>query len=294
MGTSNSYGGPNNGTPLVPSWLGGGGGPLPPPPPPPPPPENDETGEAAPAPMPAPPAFAPIPAVAPSGRFTAARNNLSRFARSGGRDRASLGRAISNYVSTSSGGSRAAAQRLGSSRASGARLLGFLSGTVADGVRETLRALNLEHLAGRPIEQVFLGLVEYICPEGGTVDEGIAREAFIETIADLAEHQIDLDHLTSDQIQTIFELYATHTIEARLCNDIGTKAIMLPGTASDAARIQVQILDFVRRGVADALTRSRAAMQALTRTRIAEFVDRVYEQAFSILQALGDSEGSAT
>lgn len=295
MGTSSAYGGPGGGTPLVPSWLGSGDGPqaapggTPPPVPDGAPPANEGPG-AAPAPIPTPPALPPIPAVAPAGRFTAARNSFTRFASSGGTDRASLGRAVSHYVSSASGGSRAAAQRMGASRTAGARLLGFLSGAASNGPREALRALNLESLAGRPIEEVFLGLVDYVCPDGGTVDEGIAREAFIETIADLAENGIiNIDGLTADQMQTIFELYASHAIEARLCNDIGTKAITLPASPADAARVQAQLLDFVRRSVADALTAARAAMQALTPSRVLGFVTRVYEQAFSILQTLGDA-----
>lgn len=150
-------------------------------------------------------------------------------------------------------------------------------------------------ISGRPIEEVFLGLVEYICPEGGTVDEGIAREAFIETIADLAANEIvDIDSLTAEQLQMIFELYATHAIEARLCNDIGTKSITMPADASDAARVQTQLLEFVRRSVADALTSARVAIQALTPDRVLGFVTHVYEQAFSILQSLGDAEADTT
>ena len=76
---------------------------------------------------------------------------------------------------------------------------------------------------------MFAGLADYICPEGGSIDEGIARDAFVETIADLAGAGItDIDALTPGQIQTVFELYATHAIEARICNDIGTKVVTLP------------------------------------------------------------------
>ena len=290
MGTSNAYGGPGGSTPLIPSWLGGDdasgtGSPT----------TTGPPGTTPPGATPPAPPLPPIPASAAAGRFTAARNSFSRFARSGGNDRASLGRAVSNYVSTASGGSRAAAQRMGASRTAGAKLLGFLSGAGSGGAREALRALNLERLAGRPIEEVFLGLVDYVCPDGGTIDEGIAREAFIETIAELTQAGItDIDGLTPDQIQTIFELYATHAIEARLCNDIGTKAIALPADPSAAGRVQAQLLDFVRRGVADALTSTRTAMQALTPERVIGFVTGVYEQAFFILQTLGDAEAKTT
>jgi len=290
MGTSNGNRGQHGRTPLVPSWLPAGGVPAVPPEPP----LGDSPPDGIPPQIPLPPVLPPMPQMAAADRFTAARNNFSRYASSGGSDRASLGRALSHYVSTSSGGSGTAAQRMGSSRTAGAQLLGFLSGTVSDGPQEALRRLNLQGLAGRPIEEIFVGLIDYVCPEGGSLDEGIAREAFIETIADLAEAGVvSLDGLTADQMQTIFELYAAHAIEARLCNDIGAKAISLPADAARAATVQRQLLEFVRRSVADAMTRARAAMLALTPEAVAGFVTRIYKDAFDILQTLAEAEADA-
>lgn len=288
MGTSSAFGGPGGATPLVPSWLqpDAGEGVAP----------NDGDGpqDGAPPAGPAAPSPPPIPPAAAPTRFVAARNNLSRFAQSGGRDRASLGRAVSHYVGTASGGARTAAARMGSSRVSGGRLLGFLSDAVARGAREALRALHLEDLAGRPIEQIFVGLADFVCPDGGTVDEGIARGAFIETIADLAAAGVtDLDGLTADQMQTVFELYATNAIEARLCNDIGARIVTLPSDTREAGRVQAQLHDFIRRGVADAVTAARTTSQTLTPDRVLGFVGRVYEQAFEILQIMGDREAAA-
>jgi len=182
---------------------------------------------------------------------------------------------------------------MGASRGAGARLLGFLSDAQARGVRVALRALNLEGLAGRPIDEVFIGLADYICPGAGTVDEGIAREAFVETIIDLATLGVtDLDALTPDQMQTVFELYATHAIEARLCNDIGAKAVTVPTDAQAALRVQEQLHDFIRHAVSDALTIARAETPTLTQDRVLAFVDKVYERAFGILKSLGDVEAS--
>ena len=80
---------------------------------------------------------------------------------------------------------------MGASRGSGARLLGFLADAQARGVREALRSLDLESLAGRPIAEIFVGLADYICPGAGTVDEGIAREAYIETIIELTFVEVE-------------------------------------------------------------------------------------------------------
>nr|WP_128946902.1 Qat anti-phage system associated protein QatB [Bradyrhizobium zhanjiangense] len=183
---------------------------------------------------------------------------------------------------------------MGSARGAGGRLLGFLSDAVNRGTTEALRALNLGALAGRPIEEIFLGLADYVCPDGGSIDEGIARGAFIETITDLAGAGItDLDGLTADQMQTVFELYATNAIEARLCNDIGAKTITLPSDSREAERVQTRLHDFIRRAVADALATARTVATALTQDHVLAFVGRIYEQAFGILRIMGDVEAEA-
>ncbi|PLY12687.1 MAG: hypothetical protein C0631_16240 [Sedimenticola sp.] len=292
MGTSTAYGGPGGGTPLIPSWLGGadGGDSATP--------AGTDSGPDAPLPSdgttpPLPPIRPPIPAPAYPQRFSGARNSFTRFAGSGGSDRANLGRSVSRYVSTSAGGARQAAQRMGASRGAGARLLGFLADAQARGVREALRSLDLESLAGRPITEIFVGLADYICPGAGTVDEGIAREAYIETIVELASEGLtDLTTFTPDQMQTVFELYATHAIETRICNDIGTKVVMMPADVQAAYRVEQQLRDFIRGGVSDALTRARSESPNLTLDRIQSFVDTVYESAFAILQTLGDAEAT--
>jgi hypothetical protein len=294
MGTSTAYGGPGGDTPLVPSWLGGGdGGDAPGAPPgagPDGPPSPDGAGQPVP---PAPPNRPPLPKVADPQRFTGARTNFTRFAGSGGSDRVALGRAVSKYVSTSAGGARQAAQRMGASRTAGTRLLGFMADAQARGLREALRSLDLESLGGRPLTEIFVGLADYICPGAGTVDEGIAREAYIETIIELASEGLtDLTTFTPDQMQTVFELYATHAIEARICNDIGTRAVTMPADAHAAHRVERQVRDFIRGAVSDALTRARATSPNLTPERIQGFVDAVYESSFAILQTLGDAEAN--
>lgn len=285
MGTSNAFGGAGGGTPLIPSWLQGDG--------------DSGAGEGTQPSSPdgSPPVVPPAPAPRPnmpagaSDRFRSARTNFTRFVSSGGSDRRSLGRAVSQYVSKSAGGSRQAAQRMGSSRGVGAGLVRFLNDANANGVREALRTLNLESLAGRPIEEVFAGLADYICPEGGSIDEGIARDAFVETIADLAGAGItDIDALTSGQIQTVFELYTTHAIEARICNDIGTKIVTLPSDPRAAARVQAQLRDFIQRGVSDAINAAGVNIQSLSPNTVMGFVTSVYQSAFDVLQTMGEGE----
>jgi hypothetical protein len=180
---------------------------------------------------------------------------------------------------------------MGSSRNAGARLLSFLADAQTRGAREALRILDLEHLAGRPITEIFIGLADYVCPNGGTVDDGIPREAFVETIVDLAGSGItNLDALTVNQMQTVFEFFATRAIEARLCNDIGMKVITLPVDAHTAHSVQDQLHDFIARGVSDALSAAQMIPTALTTNRVLSFVESVYEDAFRMLQTMGEAE----
>jgi hypothetical protein len=180
---------------------------------------------------------------------------------------------------------------MGAARQSSARLATFLSGASVNGPRAALQALNLGNLAGRPIEEIFIGMMDYVCPEGGSIDASISREAFIETITDLADNGLtDFDTLNAEQLQTILELYATHAIEARLCNDIGSKIVSLPSNVADAESVQSQLFDFIRRSVSDALTAGLAGVQAMTTAMAQTFVDGVYEQAFSILESMGEAE----
>ncbi|WP_310794410.1 Qat anti-phage system associated protein QatB [Roseovarius sp. SCSIO 43702] len=297
MGTSNAFGGASGGTPLVPSWLDGdgdgeAGGDAPDGDGAPADGGDDDAPDVTPSGPPAAPADRPPVVLAPTNdRFRSARSNFTRFAGSGGSDRRSLGRAVSQYVSRSAGGAGSAARRMGSSRNTASGLLGFLGNARANGAQEALRSLNLESLAGRPVEEIFAGLADYVCPDGGSIDEGIARDAFIETIADLADAGItDIDGLTSGQIQTVFELYASHTIEARICNDIGTRVVTMPADARTVESIESQLSEFIQRGVSDAVNASGVDIGALSQDQVSSFVDSVYEAAFEMLEALGESE----
>lgn len=281
MGTSGSFGGQAGRTPLVPTWLDPDGGGAPP----------ADDGDAAPPGVPTAPAErAPITS-GQGDRFRGPRSNFTRFAGSGGRDRASLGRAVSSYVSDSLRGSRNAARRMGGAITAGAGLVGFLQDVRSQGGREALRAINLAGFAGRPVEEIFGALADQLCPAGGPLDEAIARDAFMETIVELANEGVtSLDNLTQDQIQTVFELYATHAIEARLCNDIGHNTIALPNDARAAAQVHDQLGEFIRRGVSDALSRSHALDRPVPRDHLTHVVSQVYEEAFEILRALGETE----
>lgn len=183
---------------------------------------------------------------------------------------------------------------MGSSRIAGRQLLSFLSQVADRGIQETLRSLNLDSLSGKPIVEVFLGISDFVCPEGGNVDANIAREAYFETVAELATNGVtDFEAITAEQIKIVFEIFASHAIEARILNDIGNKVISIAPTAADSINVQELLNEFIRNSVADAIATTEGSIQSERAGRALDFVDAVYEKAFALLQILGNQERDA-
>ncbi len=180
---------------------------------------------------------------------------------------------------------------MGASRTAGSRLLGFLSDAATQGVDQALRSLDLERLVGQPPIEIFLGLADYICPEGGDDDRAIARNSYLQTLDDISEAGItDLDNLDNTEVKTIFETFVTYAIENRILNDIGLRAITLPADVNAVNAIQGQLHDFIANGVADAMTTTGGTLPTLPGAQLPDFVDTLYENAFRLLAAMGEAE----
>lgn len=296
MGTSGSSRGSGSNSSLVPTWLTNPPtGPLPGGRP------NDDTsdgggydggdegdGQAN---------LAPAPAILPPpgpARFQTARRNFSSFARSGGTDHGALRRAVRDYVRSGTRGSPNAAQRMGASRSAGSNILGVFRGIQRNGAEAALRRLNLGNLVGRPAEDVFLGLTDVICSDatGGSIDEGIARDAWLETVAELDRIGIvDIAALTTAQMQEFFLTFIGHSIEARLFQEIGTNGLRVAADLDDIADFEVQLRDYIRRSARDSFSGDINRLKTLTDRQIRDIVDQTYREAWDLLVAWGDAEG---
>lgn len=220
-------------------------------------------------------------------RYSAARGNFTRFVKSGGHDNQSLRRAVSGYVRHSSGGSKNATAKMGSSRKTASKLVGFLQEASNNGIASALRSLNLESLASKPFDELFLEISDFISPEGGTVDAGIARDALIKTIATLGEEQILSDEkLSAEQVQTIVEMYITNTIENKLLNEIGNNTFFQTQTLEDAEFVENQLHDFIKNNVSDSFANTQSKIGEIPQTEIINFVDQIYENTFELLSSL--------
>lgn len=220
MGTSKAYGGPASG--LVPSFVDNPPSPTVPRPPI-APSQPAQPGVPGTPMAPGAPAQSADPRPPDTGgagtSFRGARSNFSRFAHTG--SSSSLGRAMASYVRSGTGGARRASRRMGSSQVAARGILGIVRDIQQVGPEQALRQLNLGNLVGQPATDVFIALMEFICPPGGAVDEGIARQAMVETIADMADAGVgSFDTLTPEQLNDVFLDFIVHSIEGRVMADM--------------------------------------------------------------------------
>lgn len=264
MGTSTHNPGQKGSTPLVPSWL------------------DDENSEKS-----------SIPQIADPERFKVPRGDFTRYINSGGRNSATMKRATSNYVRQSLGGSRNATIRLGTARQSTAKLFDLVNSFSRSGISNTEKQYALGNLIGKQADEVFRNIVDFVCPDGGTTDEGIARSSYIETIIDMPElGEVKIEDMGINQFSVFLKTYMSNVIMERLLNDIGNKSIVLPDDIDTVNYIQGQVKEYIDGAVSDsfAMLELESKLGKISTTQTQGITDSVYERAYSILEGMGENE----
>lgn len=178
MGTSQSYRGPGNRSPLLPPWADGDSSPLPNPSP-----DQGQPGSGNPAQNPANPAPVNSPISQQNNNWATTSRHFGNFAKGGGGG--SLGKALGSYTK-SKGGSRQASRSARAGRTSTARLGGFLSNVAAGSVRIATEGLGLaSSILGMPVELALGAILDAIAPEGATPDDSAARRAINATLDEM-------------------------------------------------------------------------------------------------------------
>ncbi len=288
MGTSKGYGGPPNG--LVPTWLDAGG--------------SDGDGDAGADGSGEGDGSADGTSSAQSdgatvafGGFAAARNAFTRFSKTG--SSSALGSALSAYIGGGggrgggsrggAGGARRAAQRMGSSRASGARLLRVVRDFQAVGPVETLRHLDLESMANQPASDVFLAMLEFLCPPGGAIDEAISRQAMLEAIGNLdRDAPTSFAQLAPEQLREFFLDFVALSIEGRVIADIGARGITLPADIAAVEQAHEQLHDFIEGCCRVHLSGLLTGLETLNSLDVEQRANEIYEAAFSLIADAGE------
>jgi hypothetical protein len=284
MGTSKGYGGPP--TDLVPSWLApaagdagtdgygdGDGG------------DSSDNG----------PADGGSSAFPVTSGFTAARTAFTRFSKNG--SASSLGSALANYVRGSSssgsrgggGGVRRAAQRMGASRGAGSRLLGVVRDFQQVGAAETLRRLDLGDMVNRPAADVFVAMLEFLCPPGGAIDEAISRQAMLEAIGNLEDvGTAGFGEMAPEQLREFFMDFVALSIEGRVIADIAARGVAISSDIESVENTHTQLHEFIDGCCRVHLSGLLTGLEALGNRELDQRVDEIYEAAFSLIAEAGE------
>lgn len=272
MGTSSQFGGTTVG--LVPSWLED---------PTPAPADSANGKETTQEPL---KNTTEAPNIIRPSAFADAKNNYTRYLGSG--NRRSMRRALQHY-GKATGGTGGATRRMGTSRSTAGGLAHFIGALGTSGTQQALREFNLSDYAGQSAGDVLFALSEVICPPGGTIDEGIARDAMHESIAELINSGItDLDAMNEAQRQELLINYFTHSIQGRIINDIGHGTVKMPSSNEEVERLEKSLAQFTKGLVRVAVERHFEEKPAFNEHEMAHMVDNIYQESFALLTGLAE------
>lgn len=186
MGTSQSGTGPGGRSPLVPSWAA-----------------DVNSPPVAPAPD--------------TSRFKAFRQAIGAFVKESNSNKLNI--ALGHYARTSSHGSDTAVQRLSSTVAAGARLVGLVSGHPQTSTNGT--TLQINDFAGRPCEEVIAEIADFLTPLNGDGEK--IRSSLNEALSEALEGQdvFDPTSISDDLVLDILICYLTESIFLQIVSDAG-------------------------------------------------------------------------
>jgi hypothetical protein len=319
MGTSSSYGGPGDKTPLLPSWAlpGGGGGPG----------DdgagdgagdadgsgdgendggdaqdggeggsdggNDDSGTSTETDDSPSQTTTQAPAPQTGGKSPAywqsAKTQLGRPVSGRGGGRSGYGSAAKAYVRALGGSRRAASS--GRSARSATRSLGhFLSDVRNHGLNEALGRIGLRELVGRDIHSVFAAVVDAIAPEGVTREEVAAREAVCQTLADLFGQFVSVDPtgntlaqaMNPEGVRAAIQSCVVASAFNRWLDDLARQIETKAISAAEALKTERDIHQYIVDTVQlDFSNKDPLAMDWQKEGR--ELIDRLYDDAYRML-----------
>ncbi len=198
-----------------------------------------------------------------------------------------LSRSIGSFVRQGSGGAGNASRRLSSTSGGAvARFGDILFEAASEGIRETVRRLNLEALASRSLAEIYASLVDFVCGDGGDLEDSMNRDAYMHALEEIiAVPEIDLEKPSVDTINLLIERFIAGTIDNRIKNGIASGIVLLPKDIEQVKLAQADIRQFVGGAVKEAMARTG---KLFARSAIRETIDRVYEWAMAVLGTYGD------
>ena len=204
MGTSASHSGPKSGVSFDPPWL-----------------DDIDNPEAPAAPTQNPQTAPSVPPLAPRARFGSARRSMGDYIRSGSRE--ALTRSLGHYSRTGMGGARNVANRMRHS-ASVASKLYFSFISLREGNENTITSIISNYRAANTdLYGLIDTIAEYICTNGGSLDETSPKDSVSSALSDLFDKNSDVDiaNLSDDTVWSLVSSFLSYEAFSRIQLDIG-------------------------------------------------------------------------
>ncbi|EMF0181201.1 hypothetical protein C656_02980 [Enterococcus hirae 57-03-H11] len=101
--------------------------------------------------------------------------------------------------------------------------------------------------------------------------------------------EVDIDKVSSHQLEALIETYIVNVIQKRLINDIGNNLIELSGSVEEVNKIQEQISDFIQGAVSDSINNVEGgALLDIDSENVSDVVKQIYTEAYDILGSIGE------
>ena len=107
--------------------------------------------------------------------------------------------------------------------------------------------LSLGNIEGLPASDFFVKIAAFICPDGGPNDEGIARSAYYDAIADDPDlYGKPTESLTHEECESVLQNFMSKVVLEQLMNDIANKTITLPNNINEVAHIEEKVEQMIK------------------------------------------------
>jgi hypothetical protein len=178
---------------------------------------------------------------------------------------------------------------MGASRATGSKLLGVVRDFQRIGALDTLRRLDLDGMVDQPVTEVFLSMLEFLCPPGGAIDEAISRQAMLEAIGNLDGAGLgEFGQLMPEQLREFFLDFVSLSIEGRVIADIGSRGITLAADVESVEQTHEQLRDFINGCCRAHLSGLLTGVDVLTDREVEQRSNEIYEAAFQLIADAGE------
>lgn len=189
------------------------------------------------------------------------------------------------------GGGLATAQGMPNSRAVAVRLAGLAKTIQNQSAGEALRKIDLEDMVGMPAEDVFGELIDMICPDGGTLDEAVARQAMAHATVDLAESQVGrFENLSSNEFRDYSMSYIARSIEIKIYNDTATNAVGASFDIEGVANFEKSLYEFVNGCVKDEFIAQDIDYAKFEKYDTSQFVEDLYANILETIEERGEDQ----